>query len=385
MNNTINRSRILIVLMKVGEKMKKLNVLVVFGGKSGEHDVSLMSAASILRAIDQEKYNPIPVGITKDGTWKLCNCTIDEIESGSWEGESNLLAENMKETPKISLLPTEKGGGFIQTPNGSVEEIDVVFPVLHGPFGEDGTLQGLMEMMDLPYVGAGVLASAVAMDKGMAKKLFEADAIPQAKYVLLNRKRYFTEPDRVLQEVEEAFGYPVFVKPANLGSSVGISKAKDRGQLMVAIEEAAKYDRRIVVEEFINCREIECAVLGNDEPIASLPAEIIPSHEFYDYRDKYFDGTSQFVIPAEISEEMINTIREMAIEVYGLLDCTGLARVDFFVEKETNRILVNEVNTMPGFTKISMYPKMWEVTGLPYKELISRLIELAMERYEDRK
>lgn len=365
--------------------MKKINVMVVFGGKSGEHDVSLMSAASILRAINREKYNVIPVGITKDGLWKQCDCSIDEIESGQWENDENLLLAQQRVHQEDDLLSVERGGGLSLLSHEEMRNIDVVFPVLHGPLGEDGTIQGLFEMMELPYVGAGVLASAVAMDKGMAKKLFEAEGIPQADYLLVSRKDFQKNPHLVIGQIEDKFSYPVFVKPANLGSSVGISKAKKYEQLMDALEEAARYDRRIIVEEFINGREIECAVLGNDEPLASLPAEIIPSREFYDYRDKYFDGTSQFVIPAEFSEALLEKIREMAIEVYRLLDCTGLARVDFFVERETNRILVNEVNTMPGFTKISMYPKMWEVTGLPYEKLIDRLLELAIERFQEDK
>ncbi len=362
--------------------MKKINVMVVFGGKSGEHEVSLMSAASILRAINREKYNVIPVGITKDGLWKQCDCSIDEIESGQWENEENLLL-SQQQGHQDGPLPVERGGGLSLLSHEEMKNIDVVFPVLHGPLGEDGTIQGLFEMMELPYVGAGVLASAVAMDKGIAKKLFEAEGIPQADYLLVSRRDFQKEPHLVIGQIEDKFCYPVFVKPANLGSSVGISKAKNNEQLMDALKEAARYDRRIIVEEFINGREIECAVLGNDEPLASLPAEIIPSREFYDYRDKYFDGTSQFVIPAEISETLLKKIREMATEVYRLMDCTGLARVDFFVERETNRILVNEVNTMPGFTKISMYPKMWEVTGLPYEKLIDRLLELAIERFEE--
>ena len=364
--------------------MKKLNVMVVFGGKSGEHEVSLMSAASILRSINREKYNVIPVGITKTGIWKKCDSSIDEIESGEWEGDINLLLENLKDSERKTLLPMEKGGGLLELSDQEIKQVDVIFPVLHGPFGEDGTIQGLFEMLGIPYVGAGVLASAVAMDKGMAKKLFEAEGIPQAAYLLLNRKEFYNKQQETIEMLEAKFDYPVFVKPANLGSSVGISKAKSREQLIEALYEAAKYDRRIVVEEFINAREIECSVLGNDDPIASLPAEIIPSHEFYDYRDKYFDGTSQYTIPAAISEELQDKVRKMAVLVYQLLDCTGLARVDFFVERDTNQILVNEVNTMPGFTKISMYPKMWEVSGLPYEKLIDRLIELAIERFNER-
>lgn len=351
--------------IKEGEFMEKLNVMVVFGGKSGEHEVSLMSVTSILKVMSSEKYNVIPVGITKEGIWKRYNGSIDKIATGEWEA----LAE---------------AGEVISLGKNNPEEIDVVFPVLHGPFGEDGTIQGLLEMINIPYVGAGVMASAVAMDKIMTKKLCDGEEIPQAKFVAILNKDYTEAEERYIGLIEEKLGYPVFVKPANLGSSVGISKAKDREQLIEAIKIAFQYDRKIVVEEFINGREIECSVLGNDEAAASLPAEIIPSHEFYDYKDKYFDGTSSFQIPAELPEAVIEEVRQLSLKVYKLLDCSGLARVDFFVERETNKIYFNEINTMPGFTKISMYPKMWEVTGLPYEELIDRLIVLAIERFKER-
>ncbi|KAB3532477.1 D-alanine--D-alanine ligase [Alkaliphilus serpentinus] len=364
--------------------MSKLNVMVLFGGRSGEHEVSLMSAASILKAISKEKYNVIPVGITKDGLWRVCNNHIDEIESGEWEGIHNLLLESNKTNDCISLLPLEKFNGYVSTDNNSLQKIDVVFPVLHGPYGEDGTVQGLLEIAGIPYVGAGVLASALAMDKAMIKKLFISERIPQAAFEVIYMKAFRRNPDTYINALEEKFNYPVFVKPANLGSSVGISKAKDRKQLLEAIEEAGKFDRKIVIEENINGREIECSVLGNDDPIASLPAEIIPSHEFYDYQDKYFDGKTQFIIPADISDAMIKEIQEMAIRSYKLIDCTGLARIDFFIERDTNKILLNEINTMPGFTKISMYPKMWEATGIPYEELFNRLIQLAIDRFRDK-
>jgi len=364
--------------------MVKKNVMVVFGGKSGEHEVSLMSAASILRAINKEKYNVITVGITMEGVWKYYEGAIDEIESGAWEGKTNLIAESNPQSCTAKIIPKDTGVGMLAIGNEKTQKIDVVFPVLHGPMGEDGTIQGLLEMMNMPYVGAGVLASAVAMDKAVAKKLFQSEGIAQADFLVIYRKKYMEDKDKYIHMIEEGFKYPVFVKPANLGSSVGISKAKNREQLYEAIEIASKYDRKIVIEEFIDAREIECSVLGNDDPIASLPAEIIPSHEFYDYQDKYFDGKSQYFIPADLPEELINKVRELAVKAYRLIDCTGLARIDFFVERKTNRILLNEINTMPGFTKISMYPKMWEVTGIPYEELIDRLIELAIERYQDK-
>ena len=364
--------------------MVKKNVMVVFGGKSGEHEVSLMSTASILRAINREKYNVITVGITKEGLWKFHDGTIDEIESGAWEGITNLLMGGAEKKNNASIVPRETGEGILSIGNERTEKIDVVFPVLHGPMGEDGTIQGLFEMMNIPYVGAGVLASAVAMDKVIAKKLFQAEGIPQAEFMVIFRNKFNEDKEKYIRLIEDAFRYPVFIKPANLGSSVGISKAKNRDQLYTAIDLAAKYDRKIVIEEFIDAREIECSVLGNDDPIASLPAEIIPSHEFYDYQDKYFDGKSQYAIPADLSEELISGVRDMAIKAYKLIDCTGLARIDFFVERKTNRILLNEINTMPGFTKISMYPKMWEVTGIPYEALIDKLIDLAIERYQDK-
>ncbi|SCZ00022.1 D-alanine--D-alanine ligase [Alkaliphilus peptidifermentans] len=363
--------------------MKKINVMVLFGGKSGEHEVSLMSAASILRAINKEKYNIIPVGITKDGTWKKCNTTINEIESGEWEGITNKLLGDDGIDSQVSLIPKDSSGRSIVL-GDSIENVDVVFPALHGPYGEDGTIQGLLEIMNIPYVGAGVLASALAMDKAIAKTIFKAENIPQADFEVIYRKKYKQNPIGEIEAIEARINYPVFVKPANLGSSVGISKAKNREQLIAAMEIAAQYDRKIVIEESINAREIECSVLGNDDPIASLPAEIIPSHEFYDYQDKYFDGTTQFIIPADLPEEMIAEVRKLAVRVYKLIDCNGLARVDFFVEKDTNKILINEINTMPGFTKISMYPKMWEATGISYEELINRLIDLAIERFNER-
>ncbi|SES94371.1 D-alanine--D-alanine ligase [Natronincola peptidivorans] len=345
--------------------MEKINVMVVFGGKSGEHEVSLMSATSILKVMDSQKYNVMKVGITKKGIWKRYDGPIDNIPTGEWE--------NLATDEEIISLGKD-------TP----QKIDVVLPVLHGPFGEDGTIQGLLEMLDIPYVGAGVLASSVGMDKAITKKLCSSEEIPQAQYIPMLHKEYKEKEIDYIEAIEEKLGYPVFVKPANLGSSVGISKAKDRQRLIEAIGLAFQYDRKIVVEEFINGREIECSVLGNDEPKASLPAEIIPSNEFYDYKDKYFDGTSSFQIPADLPEELTEEIRELSLQVYKLLDCCGLARVDFFVERETNKIYFNEINTMPGFTKISMYPKMWEVTGLPYEALIDELIVLAIERFQER-
>lgn len=351
--------------MKEGVIMKKINVMVIFGGKSGEHEVSLMSATSILKVMKKEKYNIIPVGITKEGIWKKYDGPIEKIATGEWEALA-------LEEAVISLTKDNS------------HKIDVVFPVLHGPYGEDGTIQGLLEMMNIPYVGAGVLASAAAMDKVITKKIVASEAMPQANYVFIVKEDYRKEASAYIQEIEKKLGYPVFVKPANLGSSVGISKAKDRRQLLDAIEEALKHDRRILVEEFINGREIECSVLGNHEAIASIPGEILPADEFYSYKDKYFDGKSRFEIPANLPQQVIDEVRNLALKVYRLLDCSGLSRVDFFVDKETNAIYFNEINTMPGFTKISMYPKMWEITGIKYEDLVDRLIQLAIEKFNER-
>lgn len=345
--------------------MNKLNIMVIFGGKSGEHEVSLMSVTSILKVMNREKYNIIPVGITKEGIWKVYNGPVEKIVTGEWEE----LGEKMD---------------IFSLGQDNREKIDIVFPVLHGPFGEDGRIQGLLEMLNVPYVGAGVMASAVGMDKAMTKKLCSVEDMPQAEYIVMTEKDYDIKGIQGFVEVEEKLGYPVFVKPANLGSSVGISKVKNREELSEAINLAFKYDKKIVIEEFINGREIECSVLGNDEVKASVLAEIMPANEFYDYQDKYIDGNSRFEIPADLPKNITEEIQNLAIKVYKLLNCCGLARVDFFVERESNKVYFNEINTMPGFTQISMYPKMWEATGIGYEELIDKLIVLGVERFKER-
>lgn len=339
--------------------------MVIFGGKSGEHEVSLMSVTSILKVMNREKYNIIPVGITKEGIWKVYNGPVEKIVTGEWEE----LGEKMD---------------IFSLGQDNREKIDIVFPVLHGPFGEDGRIQGLLEMLNVPYVGAGVMASAVGMDKAMTKKLCSVEDMPQAEYIVMTEKDYDIKGIQGFVEVEEKLGYPVFVKPANLGSSVGISKVKNREELSEAINLAFKYDKKIVIEEFINGREIECSVLGNDEVKASVLAEIMPANEFYDYQDKYIDGNSRFEIPADLPKNITEEIQNLAIKVYKLLNCCGLARVDFFVERESNKVYFNEINTMPGFTQISMYPKMWEATGIGYEELIDKLIVLGVERFKER-
>jgi D-alanine-D-alanine ligase len=355
--------------------MPKINLALIFGGKSGEHEVSLRSAASVLKALDPEKYQVVPIGITKEGGWKT---GPELIESGF---------QKILDSGDQVLLPAEPSNHqLMKTPAGQgqmvpAEQIDVAFPVLHGTFGEDGTIQGLFEMAGVPYVGAGVLGSAVGMDKDVMKRLLLQAGIPTARFVSFLDSHWEQQPRKILNTIENQLGYPCFVKPANMGSSVGISKAKNLEQLTSAIELAAQFDRKIIVEQFINGREIECSVLGNDEPIASIPGEIIPAHEFYDYEAKYIDDRSELLIPAPLSPEQVKTIQDLAIKTFLVGECAGMARVDFFVDRETGGVWVNEINTIPGFTSISMYPKLWEASGLSYPQLIDRLIELALERH----
>lgn len=335
--------------------MKKINVAVIFGGRSGEHEVSLMSATNIINAIEKEKYEVSMIGITREGQWRAFDGPIANIITSEWENDSTLF-----DISKF-MNPNEKN------------MIDVVFPVLHGPNGEDGTVQGFFELCNIPYVGCGVLASAMCMDKEIAKKLFAYAGLGVGPYTLVRSGD--------IEAYEGEHDYPVFVKPANMGSSVGISKVKGPEELKVALREAAKYDKKILIESTILGREVECAVLGNETPLASGIGEIIPSHDFYDYTAKYFDGdNSRVLIPAEIEKEKEEEIREAAITAYKALNCRGLARVDFFIEKNTEKVLINEINTMPGFTRISMYPKLWQEKGLSYSTLIDQLIQLALER-----
>ena len=346
--------------------MAKTKVAVIFGGKSKEHDVSLMSASNVIEAMDKEKYDIQTIGIDKTGGWHLYKGDPAKIKDGRWIEEEAFL------TDVFSVFDT-----------AFLKEVDVFFPILHGPNGEDGTLQGLLTLTGKPYVGCGVLASAVGMDKGMCKKVFAQAAIPQGDYLEIKATFWKKSLEAQLNRVEEKIGFPCFIKPANMGSSVGISKAETRDELKRGIEEAFAFDRKIVVEKAVNCREIECAVLGNDEPQASVLGEILPSKTFYDYEAKYLDGNqSGLVIPADLSGETTQAIRDYAVRAYQALDCSGLARVDFFVEKDTGEIFINEINTMPGFTNISMYPKLWGESGIAYPDLIDRLIDLAFERQE---
>ena len=353
---------------------EKLNVAVVFGGKSGEHEVSLMSATNVINAMDKDKYNIFMIGITRQGKWMAYRGDASKIIDSSWEKEAEEL--DREKTLDIMFYRFFK--------DGAGEKIDVVFPVLHGPNGEDGTIQGLFEMLDIPYVGCGVAASALGMDKAFSKQLFRDAGLNVGEYTVILKRDIEKDINSVVKLAEDKFKYPVFIKPANMGSSVGITKAHNRDELEAGLKEACKYDRKIIIEENINCREVECSVLGNNDPDASVLGEIIPSHEFYDYVAKYFDdGKSALLIPAKFSESKTQEIREAAIKAYKALDCCGMARADFLVDKETEKVYINEINTIPGFTKISMYPKLWDAAGLSYGKLIDRLIELAIERYNE--
>ena len=358
----------------------KLRVAVIFGGRSGEHEVSLASATSIMDNLDRSKYDVVPVGITREGRWLLDGDPMAALQAGHVpSGEDpalvSLVSTEAQHLPAESPLQGKRTGGLA---------VDVIFPVLHGPYGEDGTIQGLLEMAGVPYVGAGVLASAAGMDKAIMKALFLERGLPVVRHLVLLRKEWESDPDGVMDRIERSIGYPCFTKPANLGSSVGISKATSRSRLSEALAIAARYDRKLVVEQGIDAREIECSVLGNDDPVASVPGEVVPCNEFYDYRAKYVDEGSQLMIPAPLPEETTEEIRRIAVKAFKAVDCSGMARVDLFVEKGTGKVFLNEINTIPGFTKISMYPKLWEASGLTYSRLIDRLIELALERHAEK-
>jgi D-alanine-D-alanine ligase len=358
----------------------RLRLAVLFGGRSGEHEVSLVSARSVLEVLDPAKYDVFQVGITHDGTWLTGPDARGGLESGSIGGL----------TP-CTILPDPSNQAlyvFRSTDRNAVLEkltdIDVVFPVLHGTFSEDGTLQGLLELADVAYVGAGVTGSSVGMDKGIFKDVIRANGIATVESIIVLRSEIGKDIDAVLRKAEKVADYPLFVKPANLGSSVGITKCCNRADLGEGLMEAAVYDRRVLVERGVDAREIEVGVLGNDVPQASVPGEVLPSREFYSYESKYVDETSGLLIPAPLPAGVAEEIRALAIKAYTAIDCAGMARVDFFLEKTTGRIYLNELNTIPGFTSISMYPKLWEASGLPYPKLVDRLIQLALERKADR-
>ena len=390
--------------------MEKLRVGILFGGRSGEHEVSLLYAASVLNAIDKEKYEVVPIGITKDGRWLTAEHAENLLTGKLMLEPRNLRAGDPDMTQPAAVLargeavvvppePIHRQTGLMpfQTDRSPMRRasdrainVDVVFPVLHGTFGEDGTIQGLLELADIPYVGAGVLGSAAGMDKDIMKSLFIAAGIPIVKHVTILRGAWEKDPKSVEKHVVSKLKYPVFVKPANLGSSVGISKAHNKKELGPAIEEAARFDRKIVIEQGVGgnkskAREVECSVLGNDEPEASVPGEIVPIKEFYDYNAKYLDEGSQLIIPAKLTKAQTKKVQELAVKAFQSVDCSGLARVDFLMDPKTGKIYLNEINTMPGFTAISMYPKLWAASGLQYADLIDRLIQLGLERHEDKK
>ncbi len=353
---------------------QSLRVGVIFGGQSGEHDVSLVSSRFVMDVLAKKGYTIVPIGITRGGRWLLSGDSHVLLSGGGAEPAQEAGSES---GDAHELVPGATGRVF--------PAVDVVFPVLHGPHGEDGTLQGLLELAGVPYVGCGVLASSLAMDKIACKQLLSSQGIPVVPFVAALRSEWESKPQAVLGQIEAELGYPVFVKPANLGSSIGVSKAADRQELVAALDEAARYDRRILVERAVpSPREIECAVLGNDDPIASVPGEVVPSNEFYDYAAKYIDGKSGIRIPAPLPNGMAERVRELAVAAFRAIDGAGLARVDFLLSETTGELYLNELNTLPGFTAISMYPKLWEATGISNEELVERLVNLALERQGDR-
>ena len=391
--------------------MKKLRVGVLFGGRSGEHEVSLLSAASVLKAIDKKKYTVVPIGITKEGRWvtaahaerllkghaaKARRPTLLRAGNPDTTSAAAVLAKGegvvvppMPGENHSALVPFETGASELHPAHRPIN-VDIIFPVLHGTFGEDGTIQGLLELADVAYVGAGVLGSAAGMDKDVTKRLFRDAGIPIVKHVTALRSAWRMDPKKVRKQIEGDLKYPVFVKPANLGSSVGISKVHGAAELAAAMDEAARYDRKIVIEEGVGgkkgkAREIECSVLGNEHPVASVPGEIVPVKEFYDYSAKYLVKGSKTIIPAKLPVSRQNEVRRLAVAAFQAVDCAGLARVDFLMDRNSGKMFVNEINTMPGFTSISMYPKMWEASGIPYSELMDRLIQLGLERHADKK
>lgn len=356
--------------------MTKLKIALLFGGRSGEHEVSRKSASTVAEALSSS-FTVFPIGIAKDGQW-YGPIPLSEIKTFSPE---------KYHSKKVTMLPFPASGGKVY----SLPELepliiaDVFFPVLHGTFGEDGTLQGLLELAEVPYVGAGVLSSSAGMDKVIMKKLFAEARLPQVPYLSYLRSEIEKRLPVIIEEVEANLGYPCFVKPANLGSSVGISKAGSSASLKQALEEACKYDRKVIIEKGVNACEIEVSVIGNDEPKASIPGEIVPCNDFYDYNAKYIDDRSELHIPARIEPAQVKTVQELAIAAYKALDCSGLSRLDFFITKDSGEILINEINTLPGFTNISMFPKLWEHSGLAINDLVVQLVNLAIERACEKK
>jgi D-alanine-D-alanine ligase len=363
-------------------KTEKIKVGLIFGGRSGEHEVSFCSASSIIKAIDKDKYTVVPIGITKEGRWISPQDSELALQSGKIEGRNTVI-----------LLNDPSGRALVRIDNNqrldkssALERLDVIFPVLHGPHGEDGTVQGLLELADIPYVGAGVAASAISMDKDLMKTIFQHRGLPILKWMTIKRKEWQKDKEKILSLVQDDFEYPLFVKPTNLGSSVGITKVHKKEELDKAIDLASSYDRKILIEEGLEeVREIECGVLGNDEPQASVVGEVRPAGEFYDYDSKYIDKETQLIVPTDLPDGVSQKVQEIALHAFKAVDAAGMARVDFFVSKKVNKIYLSEINTIPGFTSVSMYPRLWEASGIPYSDLIDQLIQLALERHQDKK
>ena len=357
-----------------------MRVGVLFGGRSGEHEVSLASARNVMKSLTEAGHTVIPLGITRTGRWITGNNPHEQLTAASHAiGDGKAAAPRSADEPDgWALIPSGSG-------DSSLAQVEVIFPVLHGPFGEDGTVQGLLEMANVPYVGCGVLASAVGMDKALCKQVFAAAGLQQSVYRLVLRPTWQAQPDQVLGQIEGELSYPLFIKPANMGSSIGISKASNRAELVEVLDLAARYDRRMVVEEAVpNVREIEVSVLGNEDPIASVPGEVVPGNAFYDYAAKYLDDNSDLIIPAVLTPAQSDRVRQMAVDAFQAIDGSGLARVDFLMDRESGQFYINEINTLPGFTRISMYPKLWEATGIAYPDLVDRLVQLAVERFAER-
>jgi D-alanine-D-alanine ligase len=355
------------------DRKKLLRVGVLFGGRSGEHEVSLASAASVIRGLDPDKYEAVPIGITKDGHWLIGEGAVKMLPEVLRGGRRVMLTADPTEA---ALVPLDRGAG--------AQRLDVIFPVMHGTFGEDGTIQGMLELAAIPYVGAGVLGSAVAMDKDVAKRLLNEAGIAVVPWVTVQRWRWEKEPEAIKAEIEKSFMYPVFVKPATLGSSVGMTKVHNTEELGPALNLACEFGMKILVEKAVSAREIEVSVLGNHDPRASVPGEIVPHREFYDYTAKYLEDGTKLLIPAELTPGQVQKIQSTAVAAFRVLELSGMARVDFFLEKDDERIYLNEVNTIPGFTSISMYPKLWEASGIGFRELIDKLIQLAFEQHKEK-
>jgi D-alanine-D-alanine ligase len=352
---------------------RKLRVGVLFGGRSGEHEVSLASAASIIRGLDPQKYEAVPIGITKEGHWLIGAGAQKMLPEVLRTGQRVLMSADPTES---ALMPLDG------SPQG--QKLDVVFPVIHGTFGEDGTMQGLLELAGLPFVGAGVLGSAIGMDKDVAKKLMQVAGIPVVPWLAVQRADWERQPKEIRRAIEKKFKYPVFVKPATLGSSVGMTKVHSRAELGPALDLAAEFAMKIMVERAVSAREIEVSVLGNHDPRASIPGEIVPHREFYDYAAKYLEEGTKLLIPAKLTKSEVKKVQTMAVTAFRALELSGMARVDFFIEKRGGKIFLNEVNTIPGFTSISMYPKLWEANGIPFRELVTKLIDLALEQHREK-